>query len=953
MRTVKDIVRDFREDFKRYAAKCIKVRDHNTAKILPLRFRPGQRVMHDIAEKRKAEMGYLRMLLLKNRRFGGSTYISARGYHRATMHFNQNVFIIGHETDSTTTLYRMVLLMQDENPIKPDVIASNINELRFDDPRGKGLKSEYKLATAKNVDAGKSQGIHVLHCCLSGDSLLICPDGSTRTVEGIQIGDTLVNGIGRQTVVKNKFITGVQDTIAVSLWLGNETIYATKDHIFFTLHGKKNCRDLTENDWILVPRIPITGQITKYHYKLEKNGRAKHLGGGVCSVDEVDIPLDRGFGYYLGYYLAEGCVKLQKDGRPCTVHFAYHKDEKFIDKACEWFASKYYVKRTNFFDESNRGRTYLYGNLLASLTENICGRTNKKHIPFWFFDTNEQFLHGLLEGYFDGDGSKGYDEIKLLRATSIREKISRQIRRIIISLGYGVPGLAYYDNRYRYNKKTKPIYDVALHGDTLARFIGSKVVSPHRATKYKEANDKYYVKIKSLKNGGQKHTYDLEVEDVNHNFETVCGVVSNSEEAMWPSHADDLLTGLFQCVPRPPSYTEIWRESTGKGYGNTFQRAVFDAYAEGKHPYFKGIISHYAPHMPGADIEFTFAYHNPGTEWVLIFIPWFLDPSCQRSFSYGETEEVFIGRLKQAESKEDDINHEALKLRKQYGLTWEQLYWREWSIKNECNGRIEDFHQENPINVIEAFKTKGSNLYNADFCDMVERMCQSPASVGNIMRRMGAAVMEPNPAGHFSVWERHNIRDPYFITVDAAGGKREIHHKENREPDRTVIDVWNHRTGHQAAQWYGHVDYDMIADVVKAVGEMYHNAIACVELNNTGYKVVGDLKDDSYHLYYYKPGEAGWSTNKKTKGPMALDLLDGCRDGVITIRCAETVKEMRTFIEKDEKYGAEAGCKDDRVTSAQMAVQMMDKLRMPKESTDRPRHPDDYGEVRETQWMAS
>ena len=96
---------------------------------------------------------------------------------------------------------------------------------------------------------------------------------------------------------------------------------------------------------------------------------------------------------------------------------------------------------------------------------------------------------------------------------------------------------------------------------------------------------------KKIEHGDMYQTYDIEVDNKNHNFETVAGVVSNSETAMWPAHTDELLTSLFQCIPRPPADTEVWIESTGKGYGNWFQRKVFETYAEGKHGYFNALIS--------------------------------------------------------------------------------------------------------------------------------------------------------------------------------------------------------------------------------------------------------------------------------------------------------------------------------------------------------------------------
>lgn len=572
--SAQEIFRLYISDFQIHARECLKVRDHNTAEILPLEFRPGQQVMHDIAEQRKAEMGYLRILLLKNRRFGGSTYIGGRGYSRASLNPNQSIFIMGHEAASTETLFKMVQLFHELNPIAPPTKKSNAQEIIFDaEKRGEyGLKSEYKLANAKNVEAGRSQGIH--------------------------------------------------------------------------------------------------------------------------------------------------------------------------------------------------------------------------------------FFHG-------------------------------------------------------------------------------------------------------------------------------------SEEAMYPGHSEELLTSLFSSVPRPPVDTEIWRESTGKGYGNTFQIAVFDAWAEGKYPYFTALISDYAPHMPDADVEFTFAYENrdpeTGSDWILIFIPWFLDPSCQKEFRTPEEKARFLARIANTNEKEDHKNYKVLELQKKFKLTDKQVFWREWATTNECHDDISLLRQENPISIPEAFRTKGSNHYPAEFCDMVEAGCVKPLVIGKIVHRDGKPMITPSPVGEFSIWERYNSKEQYFIVVDPAGGKREFHYIESKEPDKTNIDVFNLRTGDQAAQWNGHIDYDVIDEVVASIGEMYgpnHRPTACVELFNHGYTVVAGLKKKSYPMYSHKPGEYGWQTNPRTKPIMADDLLEGCKDGTITIRCRETVGEMRTFVEMNRKFGAESGCKDDRVITVQMAVQMMGVLRL-------------------------
>ena len=144
-----------------------------------------------------------------------------------------------------------------------------------------------------------------------------------------------------------------------------------------------------------------------------------------------------------------------------------------------------------------------------------------------------------------------------------------------------------------------------------------------------------------------------------------------------------------------------------------------------------------------------------------------------------------------------------------------------------------------------------------------------------------------------------------------------------------------------------------MADLTEMIGLMYGKGTGCVELNNHGYTVVDGLRKKNYPMYNYKPGDPGWSTNKKTKPLMVDGLYEAAKDRAIEIMCAETVTEMRTFVEDNGTYGAEAGCKDDRVVSAQMASMMMEKLPLhgyrPHDDDD----PEDHQYESENQWMVA
>ncbi len=396
-------------------------------------------------------------------------------------------------------------------------------------------------------------------------------------------------------------------------------------------------------------------------------------------------------------------------------------------------------------------------------------------------------------------------------------------------------------------------------------------------------------------------------------------VLHISEEAMF-QRGDELLNSLIQCVPKPPyaNGTEIFRESTAKGFGNSFQKDVFATYCEGRYPYYEegGII---------------YAWHNPASDWILVFIPWFAHSHYSLPFERPEFGEAFEKKInQQVFDKESGKwgDSEEITLQKQYNLTLEQLHWREWCIENDCRGSVEIFHQEYPSNVEEAFLSKGSNLFSKKLCDELQAMTEEPIATGELVDRSGKVHFRPQNHGHFSIWEWPDEDEIYFVTVDTAGGKKPFADKNQKEPDPSCMDVYNVRTGKQVAEWHGQIDYDMIADTVEMIGDYYgakekggkKTPLACVELNQHGYTVVADLKKKKYPMYEWKPGDPGLHCNVRTDGQMLDALIEMARDGGLKIMCRETISEMRTYVRDGSKHGAASGCHDERVDTAKMAA---------------------------------
>jgi hypothetical protein len=148
-----------RDDFPRYAEKCLKI--YNKAgKLEPLMLNEAQQYIHAQLEAQKVATGKVRALILKGRQQGASTYISGRFYHRATHRPGTQVFILTHEQTATDTLFDKVDCYHKHNSplLKPSTGASNAKELSFSK-----LGSAYAVGTAGSKAVGRSKTIQLFH----------------------------------------------------------------------------------------------------------------------------------------------------------------------------------------------------------------------------------------------------------------------------------------------------------------------------------------------------------------------------------------------------------------------------------------------------------------------------------------------------------------------------------------------------------------------------------------------------------------------------------------------------------------------------------------------------------------------------------------------------------------------------------------------------------------------
>ena len=895
---IKETVKAIASDFLFFCERNLLIRDKYSNQLIPfysvLNWEQKElvrMVSEDLAHGRP-----VRYIILKARQLGMSTLIEAMGYWWTSTHRFSTTVIIAHEKEATKNLYEMFRRYYEYShpAFKPDRKYNTKQDLTFDvsdevkksyDAQGlpsPGLQSEIKTMVAAE-GKGRSSTIKYFHGCMHPDSPIILADGSSTTAGDISVGDSVFTSSGAIAPVKYKIHTGRKMTYKINTWMSNEPALLSADHKVLTIDGYKRVKDLTSKDWVAKPKYKFEDR-DSIHYSYTSPHRPQN-GGSHVERDE-DLKLDYHFGYMVGYYLAEGHVK--SDLRRVT--FTYNKKEHYVDAVRRHFSHQ---GRDKVVD--NRGITDFGDTFMAHMINHYYGRVDGKHIPLF---GNEKYYKGLLAGYLDGDGSK--TQIDKISATSVHERIARNINRIGDMLGHH-PSLRTREAGEYYGRNCKKVYTNVFNVTTNKPWI----------RKCKIIDGCVYVRVKSISEYEMADTLDIEIDHPDHNFETPIGVISNSEVAFWDDSAD-VTSAAVQAVPMAPE-TFIFLESTANGIGGYF----YDEWNASK----RG-ESQYTP----------------------VFFPW---------HSHDEYE---VANIIDEDLGELDPEEEALyKLFESENYprdSWpRKVYWRRMK-KKEFRTDPKKFYQEYPSTPEEAFLASGRPVFDVPRLQEMERIAVDakktmPYKCGEIKK-----VIDPETGtervGFINV-RRVNDHDPtplrmwwdvergrkYVIGVDVSEGI-EVESSSGKEADFSVITVFDVKARKTVARWRGYADPDQLGEVVFNIGTYYNNALVGVEINNHGIATAAKLRNMFYrNLYMRETAEDeqfqvrttkfGWQTNKKTKPIMISELQRSIREGDIIDLDIVFIREAMSYIRKDNgAMEAQQGQHDDVVMSTAIALQMAD-----------------------------
>jgi len=391
-----------------------------------------------------------------------------------------------------------------------------------------------------------------------------------------------------------------------------------------------------------------------------------------------------------------------------------------------------------------------------------------------------------------------------------------------------------------------------------------------------------------------------------------------SEVSRWGNSASDYASALLKNVAIADG-TEVLFESTARGVGGFFYQMFWDAYE-----------------------------NQSRSGYEADFFPWFVFESYTKPFIDEAEKEAFresigkdprYGGEEELRLLDETVTYEIGEQGNlAFGVTLENLHWRRQAIDINCQGRLEDFHQDYPTTAREAFLASGRMVFERNLLErMRQRIDYAPKPtrfdlpVNRFANDTSSALrylIEPQEFGELEVFREPTANGEYRIGVDVSEGI-EVNDRDTDWSVATVLDALSYE---QVALLRTKTDPDLLAWKLTTLAQYYNEALLIVERNNHGLVTLRSLLDKHHYAKLYheiKLDERGMRRTKRVgflttirSRPQLVDVLrELLRNEDLLVRSPKILDELMTFVVlPNGKEAANSGSHDDCVMSLALAA---------------------------------
>lgn len=278
------------------------------------------------------------------------------------------------------------------------------------------------------------------------------------------------------------------------------------------------------------------------------------------------------------------------------------------------------------------------------------------------------------------------------------------------------------------------------------------------------------------------------------------------------------------------------------------------------------------------------------------------------------------------------------------GATLEAIEWYiHERMKYDDHG---DMASEFPSDDVEAFVHSGARVFDKYKIEALKPSCRDPKYIGDIYadEDSGKGALKnirftEDKQGLFWVWSlpeidsQEIIENRYLVIVDVGGRSKAADFSVILVLDRLFM--MDGGKPSVVAQWYGHIDMDLLAWKAAQIASFYDDALLVIESNtiethdkersvdgDQSSYLLAEIKDVYDNLYARKqseddiinkvPRKLGFHTNVSTKPMIISTLVKVIREGMYVERDVRCLNEYLTYEKRPNgSFSAILGKHDD------------------------------------------
>lgn len=388
-----------------------------------------------------------------------------------------------------------------------------------------------------------------------------------------------------------------------------------------------------------------------------------------------------------------------------------------------------------------------------------------------------------------------------------------------------------------------------------------------------------------------------------------------TEIGRWPTggqmDAGETLTAMRNSLPKRGFHLAL-EESTANGA----QGAFYETCRAARWPAAEW-TRQFAAQWPLEEAEF-----GRDLQFVLIFAAWFEDArhvperplTAEQEQRLRDTltddERALIQRFGQPGPRGQRLGAEV------NATVWEQLAWRRGIIATVCTkGGVDEFKQEYPSTVPEAFRASGSPALDQDGLLAMEQFARHHHAPEHlVIDAQGIATVTQESQSEWQVWERPIPGCCYLVTCDPMSGAEAV--TGTGEKDRHAVfvlrDAYSDDSGefHQLkvaarikapCQW----EDELISEALAGCSRFYGGAVIVVEAN-MGAAILKSLHTEHNSPLFLREQvdkttqavttSLGWWTTAGTRRQAISALQTAVREQTMECPCSHAIGELSSLV---------------------------------------------------------